>query len=65
MTKKFHITIEFTGKKEKSFSTEVRACGIRWAIENACKEMKEAWPFFVEGVDFSIVEICELFDCRK
>lgn len=56
MFKTYSVTIEFLSSGKQS-SSEVQAKGIRWAIENACKEMKEAYPYFVEGVDFSIVEI--------
>jgi hypothetical protein len=57
MSNTYEVTIQFSEIGHKSFSFEVQAKGIRWAIENACKEMKEAYPCFVEGADFSIVEI--------
>jgi hypothetical protein len=57
MNKTFQVTIQFADKNEKGFSLEVQARGIRWAIENACKEMKEAYPYFIEGADYSIVEV--------
>lgn len=57
MSNTYEVTIQFSEKDREGFSFEVQAKGIRWAIEKACKEMKEAYPCFVEGVDFSIVEI--------
>ncbi len=57
MSNTYEVTIQFSKKDDNNFSFEVQAKGIRWAIENACKEMKEAYPCFVEGADFSIVEI--------
>ena len=57
MSSTYEVTIQFSEKDHKSFSFEVQAKGIRWAIEKASKEMKEAYPCFVEGADFSIVEI--------
>lgn len=54
---KFTIRIEFKAENEKSLSFEVSARGIRWAIEEAAKEMKTAWPLCIEGVDYFITEI--------
>ena len=57
MNKTYEIFIQYADQNERGFAFEVQAKGIRLAIEAACKEMKEAYPYFVEGVDFSIVEI--------
>lgn len=51
----YTISIQF--KDKSGFSFEVQAKGIRLSIELACKEMKEAYPYFIEGIDFTIVEI--------
>jgi hypothetical protein len=53
----FTVRIEFKAQNEKGFSLEVAARGIRWAIEAAAKEMKGAWPYFVEGQDYFITEV--------
>jgi hypothetical protein len=57
MSNTYEVSIQFSDKNDKGFSFEVKAKGIRWAIEKACMEMKEAYPYFVEGSDFSIVEV--------
>lgn len=63
--KNYQVTIEFADKNEKGFFLEVQAQGIRLAIENAAKEMKEAYPCFAECFDYLIVkvELVEHFEC--
>jgi hypothetical protein len=41
----------------KPLVLEIAARGIRWSIEAAAKEMKSAWPYYTEGVDYTITEI--------
>lgn len=41
----------------KPLVLEITARGIRWSIEAAVKEMKNAWPYYTEGVDYTITEI--------
>jgi len=63
--KNYQVTIEFAEKNEKGFFLEVQAQDVCLAIENARKEMKEAYPCFVEGLNHSIVkvELVEHFEC--
>jgi hypothetical protein len=56
-TNTYEVTIQFSKKDDNNFSFKVQAKGIRWAIEKACKEMKEAYPCFVEGADFEIIKV--------
>jgi len=56
--KKFEVTIQYSISQRASI-WEVEAKGIRWAIESACKDMKEAYPYFIENVDFAITKIEE------
>jgi hypothetical protein len=63
MNKTYEIFIQYADKmdrklgNQRGFAFEVQAKGILLSIEAACKEMKEAYPYFVEGVDFTIIEI--------
>ena len=41
----------------KPFVLEIAARGIRWSIEVTVEEMKSAWPYYTEGVDYTITEI--------
>ena len=55
--KNYQVTIKFADKNEQGFFLEIQAQGIRLAIENAVKEMKEAYPCFFELLDYSIVKV--------
>ena len=63
--KNYQVTIEFADKNEKGFFLEVEAQNIHPVIGNAIKQMKEAYPYFVEGKDYSIAEVklVEHFEC--
>lgn len=56
-TNTYEVTIQFSKKEDVYRYQAVQAKGIRWAIEKACKEMKEAYPCFVEGADFEIIKV--------
>ena len=65
--KNYQVTIEFSSTTE-CFFLEIQAQDVRPAIENAVKQMTEAYPYFAEGKDYSIAEVklvehFEHFEC--
>ena len=61
----YQVTIEFADKNEKGFFLEIQSQNIHSVIRNAVKEMKEAYPCFVEGNHYSIAEVklVEHYEC--
>jgi hypothetical protein len=55
MSSTYQITVQMSSTR-RIFTLEPQAKNIFEALEKALAEMKEAWPYFQQQIDFSFIE---------
>ena len=51
----YQITVQMSITR-RIFTLHHKAPSVFWALEKATAEMKEAWPYFQQEIDFSFIE---------
>ena len=63
MSSTYQITVQFSAT-QKTLTLEHQAKSIFEALEKALVEMKGAWPYFQQQMDFSFIEAKKLLAQR-
>ena len=61
MSSTYQITVQITSTR-RVFTLELEARNMFEALEKAVAEMKGAWPYFQQEIDFSFIEATKLLD---